>query len=186
VRGLFPSVTEILQATGLAPDLTMVKPEVLAWASARGTALHRAIELHAKGTLDVDSLHEEIQGALAGYLKFVQDSGHVAVASELELVDDKRWGIMGHPDRVGTIKSVDGLVLLDWKMTSAFAYNYVRHQLAGYRFLWNLLNPDRPVSKCFGLWLKKSGKYTLIDVTDAEAEQAFLAAVVVHKAQRRK
>jgi len=112
MRGLFPSVTEILQAVGLAPDLSMVKPEVLAWASARGTALHRAIELHAKGTLDANSLHEEIKGALAGYLKFVQDSGHEAVASELELVDDKRWGIMGHPDRVGTIKSVEGLVLL--------------------------------------------------------------------------
>ena len=186
MRGLFPSVTEILQAVGLAPDLSMVKPEVLAWASARGTALHRAIELHAKGTLDANSLHEEIKGALAGYLKFVQDSGHEAVASELELVDDKRWGIMGHPDRVGTIKSVEGLVLLDWKMTSGFATNYVRHQLAGYRFLWGLIHPDQPISKCFGLWLKKDGSYRLIDLTDAEAEQAFLAAVVVYRAQRRK
>ena len=82
MRGLFPSVTEILADVGLAPDLTMVKPEVLAWASARGTALHRAIELHAKGTLDYDSLHPEIVGALKAYLDFVYESGHKAVASE--------------------------------------------------------------------------------------------------------
>lgn len=186
MRGLFPSVTEILQDVGLAPDLSAVKPEVLAWASARGTALHRAIELHAKGTLDVDSLHPEIAGALKGYLKFVDDSGHEAVASEIELIDDKQWGIMGHPDRVGTLRGLEGLALIDWKFTSGFATNYVRHQLAGYRILWNLLYPDQPVSKCFGLHLKKDGKYALHNVGDAEAEQAFIAAVLVYKAKRRK
>jgi len=71
-------------------------------------------------------------------------------------------------------------------MTAAFAHNYVRLQTAGYRFLWNHLNPDQPASKCFGLWLRKDGTYRLIDVTDAEAEQDFLAAVRVFKAQRRK
>jgi hypothetical protein len=184
-RGLYPSVTEILEACGLAPDLSMVKPDVLAWASARGTALHRAIELHTKGTLDVDSLHPEIVGALSGYLKFVEDSGHEAVASELELIHPT-WGFMGHPDRVGTLAKLEELCLIDWKMTASFSTNYVRHQLAGYKLLWNAVNPDRPVRKVFGLHLKKDGRYNLHDVTDAEAEQAFLAAVVVHKAQRRK
>ena len=184
-RGLFPSVTEILQAVGLAPDLSMVKPDVLAWASARGTALHRAIELHTKGTLDYDSLHPEIIPALKAYLDFVHDSGHEAIASELELVHPT-WGFMGHPDRVGTLAKLEDLVLIDWKMTASFSTNYVRHQLAGYRLLWNANNPDRPVRKCFGLHLKKDGRYTLHDVSDPEAEQAFLAAVVVWKAQRRK
>ena len=184
-RGLFPSVTEILQAVGLAPDLSMVKPDVLAWASARGTALHRAIELHTKGTLDYDSLHPEIIPALKAYLDFVHDSGHEAIASELELVHPT-WGFMGHPDRVGTLAKLEDLVLIDWKMTASFSTNYVRHQLAGYKILYNAVHPDRPVRKTFGLHLKKDGRYTLHDVTDAEAEQAFLAAVVVHKAQRRK
>ena len=185
MRGLFPSVTEILSDVGLAPDLSMVKPEVLAWASARGTALHRAIELYTKGTLDVDSLHPEIAWALKGYLDFVEASGHQPIASELELIHPT-WGYMGHPDRIGTLRSAEGPVLIDWKMTSAFAANYVRHQLAGYRLLWNANHPDLSVSKCFGLWLKKDGTYRLIDVTDAEAEQAFLAAVCVYKAKRRK
>jgi len=185
MRGLFPSVTEILQAVGLAPDLSMVKPEVLAWASARGTALHRAIELHEKGTLDVDSLHPEIVGALTGYLKFVEESGHEAVASELELIHPT-WGFMGHLDRVGTLAKLEYLVLIDWKFTAGFSINYVRHQLAGYKILWNTVHQDRPVRKTFGLHLKKDGKYTLHDVTDPEAEQAFLAAVVVYRAQRRK
>lgn len=184
MRGLYPSVTEILADVGLAPDLSAVRPDVLAWASARGTALHRAIELHTKGTLDMDSLHPEIAGALAGYLKFVEDSGHEAIASEMELIHHA-WGFMGHPDRVGTIKRVDDLVLLDWKLTAGFAINYVRHQLAGYKILWNANRQDQPVQKCFGLHLKKDGKYALHDVTDPEAEQAFLAAVVVYKAKRR-
>ena len=186
MRGLFPSVTEILKAVGLAPDFTMVRPEILAWASARGTALHRAIELQTKGTLDTDSLHPEIAGALTGYMKFVQDSGHEAVASEIELIDDKQWGICGHPDRVGTIRSVDGLVLLDWKLTSTFDANYVRHQTAGYAHLWDTLHPDQPIARCFGLHLKKDGTYRLHDTTDAEARQAFIAAIIVYKAQRRK
>lgn len=184
-RGLYPSVTEILEAVGLAPDLSMVKPDVLAWASARGTALHRAIELHTKGTLDVDSLHPEIVPALEAYLRFVEDSGHEAHASELELIHPT-WGFMGHPDRVGTLAKLDDLCLIDWKMTASFSTNYVRHQLAGYAELWNAVHPDRPVKKCFGLHLRKDGTYRLHDVTDPEARQAFLAAVVVYKAQRRK
>ena len=190
-RGLYPSVTEILEAVGLAPDLSMVKPEILAWASARGTALHRAIELHTKGTLDTDSLHPEIVPALKAYLDFVHDSGHEPAiidgqpASELELVHPT-WGFMGHPDQVATLAKIEDLVLIDFKFTAAFSTNYVRHQLAGYKLLWNAVHPDRPVRKTFGLHLKKDGRYALHDVTDAEAEQAFLAAVVVQKAQRRK
>lgn len=183
-RGLYPSVTEILQAVGLAPDLSMVKPDILAWAQARGTALHKAIELHTKGTLDLESLHPEIVGALKAYLDFVHDSGHEAHASELELVHPT-WGFMGHPDRVGTLAKLTDLVLIDWKMTASFSTNYVRHQLAGYRILWNAVHPEMPVNKVFGLHLKKDGKYALHDVTDPEAEQAFLAAVLIHRAQRR-
>ena len=185
MRGLYPSVTEILADVGLAPDLSAVRPDVLAWASARGTALHRAIELHTKGTLDPDSLHPEIVPALAAYLRFVEDSGHEPVASELELVHPT-WGFMGHPDRVGTLAKLEDLCLIDWKFTAGFSTNYVRHQCAGYKILWNAVYPERPVRKVFGLHLKKDGRYTLHDVTDAEAEQAFLAAVVIHKAQRRK
>jgi len=187
MRGLFPSVTEILAAVGLDPDLSMVKPEVLAWASARGTALHRAIELYTKGTLDTDSLHPEIAGALTGYLKFVADSGHEAIASELELIDDKRWGFMGHPDRIGTHRGLDGgLAVYDWKMVASFDANYVRLQTAGYAELWNINHPDRPVAHCFGLHLKKDGSYRLHNTSDLDARQTFLAALTVYKAQRRK
>ena len=185
-RGLYPSVTEILADVGLAPDLTMVKPEVLAWASARGTALHRAIELHAKGTLDYDSLHPEIVGALKAYLDFVYESGHKAVASELELIHPL-WGYMGHPDRVGTLaKLEDLLVLIDWKMVAAFNYRYVKLQTAGYAELWNANCPDRPIQKTFGLHLRKDGTYRLHDVSDPEAKQTFLAALLVYREKRRK
>ncbi len=185
MRGLFPSVTEILQSVGLAPDLTMVKPEVLAWASARGTALHRAIELHDKGTLDMDSLHPEIIPALKAYLDFVHDSGHEAIASELELIHPT-WGFCGHPDRVGTLAKLEDLVLIDWKFTASFDKPYVTLQTAGYAALWDANYPDRPIRKCFGLHLRKNGTYNLHDVSDPEARQTFMAAVVVYKAQRQR
>ncbi len=184
MRGPLPSVTEVLQATGLGGDFSMVKPDVLEWARARGTALHRAIEFHAKGTLDPDSLHPEILGAMKGYLQFMLDTDHEPVASELELVHDQ-WGFMGHPDRVGRIRGFDGLAIIDYKMTAAFDAPYVRLQGAGYRLLWNYNHPDMPVSKVFGLHLRKEGTYRLHDVTDSEAEQTFLAALIVFKAQKR-
>lgn len=186
MRGLFPSVTEVLSAVGLAPDFSAVKPEVLEWARARGTALHKAIELHTKGTLDMDSLHQEIAGALTGYLKFISEAGHEAIASELELIDDRRWGFMGHPDRVGTMAKTEDLVLIDWKFTASFDRPYVTLQTAGYKLLWNGIHPDRPVRKTFGLHLKKDGRYALHDVSDPEAEQIFIAALLVYKAQQRR
>jgi hypothetical protein len=183
MRGRLPSVTEILSATGLAADFSFVKPDVLEWARARGTALHRAIEYHAKGTLDVDSLHPEIVGAFKAYLRFRLDTGYEAFASELELVHDQ-WGFMGHPDTVGELNG--GLAVIDYKMTASFDKPYVTLQTAGYGMLWNHHHQDRPVEKRFGLHLRKDGTYRLHDVADPEAEQTFLAAIIVYKAQRRK
>lgn len=174
-----PSVTQILQAVGLAPDFGFVREETLEHARARGKALHKAIALYHKGTLDESSLHEEVLPGFEAYRKFVKATEHEPIASELELVHPQ-WNYMGHPDRVGLCHRL--LTIPDWKYTAGFDKKYVAYQLAGYRMLWNANHPDRPVEQCLGVHLKKDGNFALHDLTSDEAKQTFLAALVVYRA----
>jgi len=179
-------VTEILAGVGLGPDLSRVKPDVLEWARMRGTALHAAIHYFHKGTLDQDSLHPEWLGGFHAYLRFLKESEHEPVHSEIEVVHPV-WKYVGHPDRIGRIRGVAGLALLDWKATSGFDDEYVRLQLAGYKLAWNARHPETPVNECFGVHLRKDGTYRLYSLTpDAATDQLFLAALVVFRAKAKR
>lgn len=174
-----PSVTRILQAVGLAPDFSHIPADTLDHARARGTALHRAIFLYHQGTLDESSIHEEIMPGFQAYLGFVKATEHEPLHSELELVHPT-WQVIGHPDRVGLCHGL--LTIPDWKYTAGFDKEYVRLQLAGYRWLWNANHPAEPIERCLGVHLKKNGTFALHDLTSPEAEQTFVAAVVVYRA----
>jgi hypothetical protein len=179
-------VTEIIGGAGLGPDFSMVKSEVLEWARARGTALHAAIHYFHKGTLDEATIHEEWLGLFHAYLRFLAESGHEPVHSEIE-VEHPTWKYVGHPDRIGRIGGFPGLAIIDWKATSAFDPDYVRLQTAGYRLAWNAMHPEAQVHKCFGLHLRKDATYRFHDVTpDQATEQLFLAALLVYRERKRR
>lgn len=180
---MIASVTEILRAVGLTEDYRFVHPTDLARARARGAALHKAIELAHAGTLDPESLHPEIAPGFAAYLRFVEATGHEPEASELELTHP--WGIVGHPDRVGTL-GARGPVIIDYKLTRAPDLVGTKYQLAAYRMLWDHAHPERPAQGCFMLQLPRDAgaDYRLVDLTDDYAVNVFTAAFVVWKAQQ--
>ena len=180
-----PSVTQILKAVGLGSDYAGVPEEVLEYARLRGVALHRAIQYHHDGTLDVDSLHPAVQPGFRAYLEFVADTGHRPIASEPELIHPA-WQYVGHPDRVGWLGK--DRVILDWKHVASVDVKVGRLQLAAYRMAWNALHLTEPVSRCFLVHLPTNGdgRARLHEVTDPSAEQIFLAALVVFRELQRR
>jgi len=65
-----PSVSEIKSPL---TNFDMVKPEVLARASAFGTACHSMVELYLAGTLDFSALDEGLYGPLEAFEKFLAE-----------------------------------------------------------------------------------------------------------------
>lgn len=183
VNGI-PSVTEILTAVGLCQDYSFLGDQAEYYRN-RGTAIHQAIQWFEEGTLDEASLHPEIRPALAAYRRFVEETGHMVEASELELIHP--WGFCGHLDRVGLVNG--DLAICDWKSGTSLDLKGATLQLAGYGLLYahqlGIEYPDRPLPdvKRYIVHLKPDGTYKLIDVTDAYSLQIFLAAVIVHRAR---
>ncbi len=171
--GGLPSVSEILQATGLMQSYRGLAPEH----AQRGQALHEAIRLDAEGVLDPTSLHPEILNGYAAYRRFLAETDHVPVASEVEVVDTAR-GFCGHIDRIGHHGGDSHRALYDWKFSNQPDLKGARYQLAGYA----LLDGDADVA-CYVVNLRKDGTYRLHDVTDAESREVFLAALKVYRAR---
>lgn len=174
-----PSVTTILTRVGLAPDFRFVPEDTLERARVRGKALHRAIYLLDKGTLDRRGLHPDLVGGLAAYEAFVAQTGHQAIASEIELIHP-RWRFCGHPDRIGVHRGSQRAIF-DWKMTRSYDARYVPIQLAAYRMLWNATHKEEPVELCIGVHLRRDGTFGLHELADPEAEQKFMAALIVYR-----
>lgn len=174
------SVTEILKLTGLAPDYLGVDPETLRVASLRGQALNAAIDLYEEGTLDEDSLHPTIQPAFNAYLQFKKDSGYRPIIHQPEL-RHPQWGYVGHPDGVAWMRSSRAIV--DWKWVAQFDQSYVSLQVrAGYRLAWNAMYPGEQIAaeECYGVqFFTDDAKYRLHPLKLAEADQIFMAALVV-------
>lgn len=176
-----PRVTEVLQAVGLAPDFSAVPPDVLATAQKRGTAVHEAVEALAYAYLDEAAVDPEIAPYLAAYRRFVTESGHEAIASEVEVVHPT-WQYVGHLDRVGWL--LKHRVILDWKSGDTIDLYAAGFQLAAYRLAWNATHPDQPVAGAAVVQLKADATYRYHEIAAVDFEQGFLAAVVVYRAQQ--
>lgn len=124
-----PSVTQVLQPVN---DLSMVPADVLASASAFGTAVHRACELDDKGTLNEGALSEALVPYLDGWRLFRAE--HVTKWAGIEKqMFHTGMGYAGTADRLG---HVDGdPAVLDIK-GSVQLYPAVGPQLAAYARAW--------------------------------------------------
>lgn len=176
---MLPRVTEILATVGLGPDFSSVPPAVLAAAQKRGTAVHEAIEALAYGYLE--TVDPEIEPYLDAYRRFVKESGHEAVASEVEVIHPA-WQYVGHVDRIGWLQG--RRVILDWKSTAALDVPAAGLQLAGYRLAWNALHPSETIDTTAAVELHADATYKFREINAAEHEQTFLAAVVVYRARK--
>lgn len=121
-----PSVTEILKP--LYSDLRFVQKDLLDYASERGKAVHKAVELHVLGGLDYGSLSGDVALYFDQYLDFEAETGFKAVLSEA-LVASK-MGYAGTLDLAGHMRGKFALVDLKTTATLSLA---VALQTAAYQ-----------------------------------------------------
>lgn len=182
-RSDLPRVTHILDAAGLSPDLSGIAPAILERARRRGTALHEAIEAHTYDYLDRGAMDEEAKGYLAGYERFLAETGYKPVVSEVEVVSEK-WGYIGHADGIGWIGTER--CLPDWKSVASLDVASVSYQLAAYKLAYEEQRPTEPIKRLLAIQFKPNGTYKMFAVTDPRAESVFLAALTVYHARKRR
>jgi len=123
---LTPSVTQVLKP--LYGDLRFVDADLLQYKSELGQAVHKAVELHCKGSLDLSSVDDLIAPYLRQYQQFEMDSGFRFEASECRV--SSRFGYAGTYDLKGWLNHRKALI--DVKTVSALS-KAVALQLAGYQ-----------------------------------------------------
>ena len=179
-KAQLPSVTQILKACGLSADYTHVPKHLLDHAAQRGTALHLAIQLYHEDDLDEDSLHPEVAPGFSSYRKFLVESRHEPLHTEIEVIHPM-WHYVGHPDRIGFLN--EKRVILDFKYMETVKLAPAVLQMTAYKLAWEAMYPDSPLAGGYVLQLKRDGTYRLHHTPlDQKAEQTFLAALVVYRA----
>lgn len=148
-----PGVTSILRPL---TDLGSVPPDVLAAASAFGTAVHKACELWDLGDLDEDLLDPALKPYLAGWKLFVAENRCAWDGIEKQ-VFHKTMRYAGTLDRRGLVRGE--LAFVDIKSTAAI-YPAVGPQLAAY--VHADVRPDITGSvKRYAVQLNEHGTYTV-------------------------
>lgn len=177
-----PRVTDILNATGLGSDLSMVPPHRLEAARLLGTAVHEAHEAVVYGYLDPRSLSPDVAAHLDGYYKFCAETGYESIAAEFEIIHPT-WRYCGHPDDLGWLRSRRTILELKTGSLDLVSASY---QVVAYRFAWNAVHPTEPVETVGVLHLPGDGTGRFHAMNIADYQETFLAAVMVYNAQRRK
>lgn len=183
--GQIPSVTEILEAMKLGPNYNGVPAARLERKRLFGQALHRAIQYDVEGALDEATLHPDIIGGFRAY-RAVLESGFRVERAEVELIDPQ-WRVKGHPDALATAPH-GAPAIIDWKFAKGYDLDAAAYQLAAYRWLVRQVLGEDRMPYVIELHADGRPNVTALGTRIAElnAEQVFLASVVVYHAQRRR
>lgn len=152
-----PSVTQVLKPV---MDLSFVDPDVLAAASAFGTAVHKACELDDLDELDVGSLDPALAPYLDAWRKFSRDYGVIWSAVE-KLVYHPQLRYAGALDRYGLVFDKPGPhgrhvpAMVDIKSGSRL-FPSVGPQLAAYH---RALDESSVTTRRLAVQLKEDGTY---------------------------
>ncbi len=175
---IIPSVTEILTDVGLYPDFSMTDP----WYAERGSLVHLATHYYDNGTLDPDSIDDEIHGYLKSYLEFKNVYLFDVKESEMRVHDPIYW-YAGTADKLGDI-DWDGQrreALPDLKCGPP-EYGY-QFQIAGYSMARGLHHSTLRL----GVYLNKNGKLPkVIEYNDPGDFEIFKAATLLFHAKRKR
>ena len=172
-----PSVTQVLHSAGLSADYSMVAPEVLERKRIIGEYVHKASQYLDEGCLDLETVDPEIHGYLAGYEKFIKDSGFRPDLIEGRLVGRINGMLCGGTiDRTGLMAGK--LWIIDLKCIDRL-YPSFALQTAGYELL--LPKPVVPPFKYDRaiLQLRRDGSYKLTAYSDLADFDVFRAALVM-------
>lgn len=168
-----PSVTEILKP--LYTDLRFVDRDLLDFAGSRGTAVHKAVELHVLGDLDYGSLQGDVAEYFEQYLKFELDTGFKPVVSELRV--SSKMGYAGTLDLAGYLNGK--MALVDLKTTASLS-KAVALQTAAYQRAMNETT-DHKAETRFALRLGRDRYQLQAYKNDAQDFASFLGFLSVHR-----
>lgn len=168
-----PSVTEILKP--LYTDLRFVDKDLLDYAGSRGTAVHKAVELHVLGDLDYSSLQGEVAEYFEQYLLFEAETGFKPSITELRV--SSKLGYAGTLDLAGYLHGK--MALVDLKTTASLS-KAVALQTAAYQTAMNETT-EHKAEKRFALRLARD-KYRLEAYpNDKQDFASFLGFLSVHR-----
>jgi hypothetical protein len=173
-----PSVTQVLKPL---TDYGMITADKLEIARQKGVAVHKMVELHAKGDLDEETLPEWMHPVLAQWEKFVVDTGFEIINSETQVYNPS-YGYAGTFDLYGRMR--DGDALIDVKR-SFLAGPVIGLQLAGYHAA--MVDSLKNIGVKFGsvnryaLKLNEIGPYRLEPFADKKDFGDFITALAFHK-----
>jgi len=182
-----PSVTQLLDDAGLAPDYSTIPPAVLQHARQRGIHVDQCVELLDADDLDWRTVHPEAMPFLEGWMRFKDYEGFTPLASQVPLFNPQH-GFAGTLDSVGVLPGGHP-VIIERKTTARMSATYAL-QTAGYALdgMWfappggGVLAPvpwERPAR--LGVQLKRDGTYQLFRYDDPEDYRAFLGVVALGK-----
>jgi hypothetical protein len=172
-----PGVTSVLKA--LPNEYGHVAPEVMAAASALGTAVHRVIELDVRRELDEEDLDPVLLPYLGQWREFLATSGFRVLGSELE-VASRKYGYAGKLDLVGVLHGRKALV--DAKRTAQVPRS-AGPQTAGYKLATQECRPDLigPTEPCDRYALHLTPKnWRLVPFKDPADQRVFLSCLTIH------
>ena len=118
-----------------------------------GTAVHKAVELHEKGTLDMDSVDDAVRPYLKSYLEAKRFYRFTVIETELT-VYSRVLRLAGTVDLVADVPRF-GTSLIDLK-TGMISPTHPL-QLAIYDVMYRTMNPGVKTSGPFGLYLRQTG-----------------------------
>lgn len=177
---VIPHNTGILQDQGIV-DLSGIPKERLDYKSALGTATHYAIHLHETNNLNEDSIHPAIASHFKAYKKFCEVYRFEPRHTELMLYS-KTWGFCTTLDLQGPFiwkkKEIEAIIEIKctWAINPSNEIQTAAQQIA---FEENY--PDVKIKGRFGLQLKETENFEIIEYNNARDKNTFLSALTVYK-----
>lgn len=165
----------VTQALSPFNDFSMIHPDVLAHAAARGTLVHNALHAYVKKLWLRYPATQETIGYIKSGQSWINKYVREIIVAEHEIINETHR-IVGHIDLICILTDYS-VVVVDWKTPITEGKTW-RLQLAGYLWLAQEYQPSRAMA----LQLFKDGRMArAIDYqSDPRDLQCFLAAAGVY------
>lgn len=168
---VFPS--KVIKDLRLGKEYGAIDPQVVANAGARGSAVHKVLELHVKGEIDNYEIPEKIKPYYEAFLSFLRGSRCQLFGSCSELAVYS--GLHDYCTTIDIVGIIDGArSIIDYKTSASFD-KAVELQTAAQQIAYNEWHEEK-VTKRYSLQLKKDGTYKLRNHTNVDLN-AFLGAL---------
>jgi hypothetical protein len=148
------------------PGMEFVSDEAVLF----GTRVHRMLHFFNKGTLDMNTVTDDLIPALNAYTEFVAATGFIAESWEQRVMDSQLW-VAGQYDVRGTLSNGQP-AFVDFK--SGIVKPWTAIQVAGYARC-----AGHPYARRFGLQVG-NGRPKLMEFKNPNDAGLFVAAVSIH------